>query len=260
MRRIDQHKIAPDAQWEAKADAEKAKVLAGTPIGKCKAVWSEAKVRLKKVSHGKCWYCEARQERADNAVDHYRPKSIYPWLAYELANFRYACTFCNSIRTNPETGESAGKGDHFPLFNNGARATTAALLNAEDVVLLDPCRGTDPGLLDFREDGKPCAKYPDQTKRCTRAEQSIHYYHLDHPDLVELRRQLALEIKGWVDGADAIYRSDDQGDPNQERAFSRFVESICRALGESAEFSVFARRIVDGYRDRPWIEDLLQCV
>jgi len=180
------------------------------------------------------------------------------WSAYEISNYRYACTFCNSIRMNPETGESAGKGDHFPLFN-GVRATTAAQLNVEDVVLLDPCRGTDPGLLDFREDGKPCAKYPDQPKRCTRAEQSIHYYHLDHPDLVETRRQLALQIKEWIDGADAIFDEIDQGDPKQERAFSRLVESICRALGEGAEFSVFARRIVDGFRNRPWVEDLLQC-
>lgn len=258
MRRIDQHKIAPDAQWDAKAAAEKAKVLVGTPIAKCNAIWTDAKGRFKKVSHGKCWYCEARQERADNAVDHFRPKSLYPWLAYELTNFRYACTFCNSLRMNPETGESAGKGDHFPLFN-GVRATTATQLNAEDVVLLDPCRGSDTGLLDFREDGKPCAKHPDQPKRCARAERSIHYYHLDHPDLVESRRHLALQIKEWIDGADAIYEEDDQGDPSHERAFSCFVESICRALGEGAEFSVFARRIVDGFRNRPWVEDLLQC-
>jgi uncharacterized protein (TIGR02646 family) len=259
MRRIDQHKIAPDASWDVAANAEKAKVLAGTPIRECKTVWTDAKDRLKKVSHGKCWYCEARQERSDNAVDHYRPKSIYPWLAYELTNFRFACTFCNSIRTNPETGESAGKGNHFPLFN-GVRAASAAALNTEDVVLLDPCRGVDAGLLDFFGDGKPCAKYPDQPKRRARADQSIRYYHLDHPDLVESRRQLALQIKEWIDGADAIYDEVDQGDPKQERAFAGFVESICRTLGENAEFSAFARRIVDGYRDRPWIEDLLQCV
>lgn len=258
MRRIDQHIITPDAEWDAKAAIEEAKVIAGTSIRECEPIWSAAKDRLKKVSNGKCWYCEARQERSDNAVDHYRPKSLYPWLAFKLANFRYACTYCNSIRVNPETGESAGKGNHFPLFNE-ARATTAAQLNTEDVVLLDPCRGIDPGLLDFREDGMPCAKYPEKGKRSARADQSIHYYHLDHPDLVESRRQLALQIKEWIDGADAMYEEVDQGDPKTEHAFSRFTESICRTLGEGAEFSVFARRIVDGYRDRPWIEDLLQC-
>lgn len=258
MRRIDSNKIAPDAQWDIDAAAAEVAVQGGTNVNVYGSVWRATKDRLQKASHGKCWYCESRQERSDNAVDHFRPKSIYPWLAFKLSNFRYACTFCNSIRTNPETGESSGKGNLFPLFN-APRATNAATLNAEDFVLLDPCRGSDPGLLDFRADGTPCPKYPNQAKRCERAEKSIRYYHLDHPELIESRRQLSLQIEHWVDGADAIYNSSDLDAPNIERAFSRFAENICRAIAEGSEFSVFARRIVDGYRDRPWIEDLLQC-
>lgn len=257
MRRIDQHNIPADAAWDLTAAAEKAKVAAGTPVGKSQSVWGAAKDRLRKVSNGKCWYCESRQERSDNAVDHYRPKSIYPWLALELGNFRYACTYCNSIRRNPETGELSGKGDHFPLFN-GIRATSAAQLGIEDVVLIDPCKGGDPGLLDFHANGRPCVKYPAQLKRKDRAERSIRYYHLDHPDLVESRRVLALQIRDWIEGADALYKVLDQGDPGTEFAFSRFTENICRAVGERAEFSVFARRMVEGYKDRPWVEDLLQ--
>ena len=258
MRRIDQTKILPDPLWDIKAANAEEAVLNGEDVGDYAHIWGETKTRLKSISNGKCWYCEARQVRSDNAVDHYRPKSLYVWLAFRLANFRYACTFCNSIRRNPDTGETAGKGNHFPLFN-AQRATDDLGLRIEDEVLLDPCCGTDPGLLDFRDDGLPCAKYPAQEKRCARAEQSIHYYHLDHPDLVESRRLLALQIKEWIEGADAIYDDVDQGDPKVELAFSKFTESICRALSEGAEFSVFARRIVDGYRNKPWIEDLLQC-
>lgn len=258
MRRIDQSKIAADAAWDALATTETAKVLAGTPVKDCNSIWGNTKDRLKKISHGKCWYCEARQERSDNAVDHFRPKSIYPWLAFTLSNFRYACTFCNSIRTNPDTGETSGKGDHFPLLN-GVRATNVASLNTEVVVLIDPCVATEPGLLDFKEDGTPCAKYPAQQVRNKRAVDSIKYYHLDHPELNETRRLLALQIKDWIEGADAIYTDIDQGNQNVERAFSKFVESIGRAIAENAEFSVFAKRMLDGYRDRPWVEDLLQC-
>jgi hypothetical protein len=114
-------------------------------------------------------------------------------------------------------------------------------------------------LLDFREDGAPCAKYQDQIKRRERAEQSIHYFHLDHPALVETRRQLALQIRDWIDGADAVYDELDQSDPERHHAYSRFADSIFRALHQNAEFSVFARRIVEGFRHRQWVEDLLQC-
>ena len=258
MRKIDLNLIAADCKWDAEAAAAEAAVQGGAKVADFSKVWRSAKQRLKAVSRGKCWYCEARQDRSDNAVDHFRPKSLYPWLAFKLHNLRYACTFCNSIRTNPDTGESEGKGDHFPLFAL-PRATNNAELNSEDFILLDPCRGTDPGLLDFIDEGSPCPKYSDQPKRRERAEQSIHYFHLDHPELVESRRQLALQIREWIDGADSIFDKLDQGDPKTEHAFSRFAESICRALGVNAEFSVFARRIVEGFRDRPWVEDLLQC-
>jgi uncharacterized protein (TIGR02646 family) len=257
MRKIDLNLIAPDCDWDAEAAAAEAAVQDGGKITDYSDVWRSAKQRLKKVSRGKCWYCEARQDRSDNAVDHFRPKSLYPWLAFKLNNFRYACTFCNSVRTNPDTGESEGKGDHFPLFAP-PRAKCDAELNSEDFILVDPCRGTDPGLLDFREDGAPCARYPDQSKRRDRAEQSIKYYHLDHPELLESRRQLALQLRDWIDGADSVYDKLDQGDAGGEHAFSRFAESICRALREGAEFSVFARRIVEGFRDREWVEDLLR--
>jgi uncharacterized protein (TIGR02646 family) len=251
-------RIAPEPEWQIMADAATAAVKQGAAISDYADVWRKAKPRLKALSHGKCWYCEARQERSDNAVDHFRPKSVYGWLAFDLANLRYSCTFCNSVRTNPETGETAGKGDHFPLFS-GQRATSLATLKSEDVVLLDPCRGGDPGLLDFHDDGSPCARYPMQSKRRERAEKSIHYYHLDHPELCESRRQLALQIKAWIDGADAIYQELDQGDPSIEHAFSRLAESLYRAISSVGEFSAFARRVVDGYRDRPWVEELLRC-
>jgi uncharacterized protein (TIGR02646 family) len=259
MRRVDLATIQNDVTWNQQAATAQAAVDAGAPVNIYGDVWRSAKERLKAASFGKCWYCEARQERADNAVDHYRPKSLYPWLAFALANLRYACTFCNSVRRDGVTGEVGGKGDHFPLFND-ARAANSGQLSGEDRVLLDPCVGADPGLLDFLGDGSACAKHPKQAKRAARANRSVQYYHLNHSELVESRRKLALQIKEWIDGADAIYGEVDQGDPNVEHAFSKFAESICRALNERAEFSVCARRIVDGYRDRPWVEDLLQCV
>ncbi len=58
--------------------------------------WKGAKGQLKKESHGKCAYCEANTEVvAHGDVEHYRPKSIYWWLAYTYDNYLYACQICN---------------------------------------------------------------------------------------------------------------------------------------------------------------------
>jgi len=70
------------------------------------AFWKTAKVQLIEESGGKCAYCEANTDVvAHGDVEHYRPKSIYWWLAYTYDNYLYACQICNQ----------SYKGDHFPV-------------------------------------------------------------------------------------------------------------------------------------------------
>ena len=71
--------------------------------------WKTAKQQLKKESNGKCAYCEANTEVvAHGDVEHFRPKSIYWWLAYTYDNYLYACQICNQTY----------KGDNFPIGAN----------------------------------------------------------------------------------------------------------------------------------------------
>lgn len=68
--------------------------------------WKKAKVQLKKESNGKCAYCESNTEVvAHGDVEHFRPKSIYWWLAYTYDNYLYACQICNQVY----------KSDNFPI-------------------------------------------------------------------------------------------------------------------------------------------------
>ncbi len=70
------------------------------------AFWKISKTQLKKESFGKCAYCEANTEVvAHGDVEHYRPKSVYWWLAYTYDNYLYACQICNQIY----------KSDNFPI-------------------------------------------------------------------------------------------------------------------------------------------------
>lgn len=71
--------------------------------------WTLAKKQLKKESKGKCAYCDANAEVvAHGDVEHYRPKSIYWWLAYTYDNYLYACQICNQTF----------KSDNFPAAPN----------------------------------------------------------------------------------------------------------------------------------------------
>ena len=97
-------------------------------------VWQDMKVWLRRVMENKCWYCETKQLRSDNAVDHFRPKSIYWWLAFNYTNYRFACTFCNSRRRDLEFGTSGGKQNEFPLSSTGKRAKQPG----DDLEIEDP--------------------------------------------------------------------------------------------------------------------------
>lgn len=261
MRRRDIRYINPSADWHTKAATAKQAVENGNKPGDHAEIWTSLKKNLSELSHGKCWYCEARQIRSDNAVDHFRPKAKYPWLAFSTDNFRFSCTFCNSRRTNPETGEVEGKGDSFPLLGGCVQATCVDELDAERPALLDPCNPIDPSLLDFRADGTPCPAYPDNPTHEHRVRVSINLYHLDHPELNEQRRLLALKLESWVKQADRLHKrlnhEDTDIDTDIEGAYMEFMGNLAQLLDDHAEFSIFARRILNMHRGKSCVEMLL---
>ena len=70
------------------------------------------KGELAAMQHNKCCYCEKREEQAKyRDVEHYRPKSLYWWLAWTWENLLFICKDCNSDH----------KRNHFPLESEDAR-------------------------------------------------------------------------------------------------------------------------------------------
>ena len=70
------------------------------------AAWKPAKGALKQDTGGKCAYCEVSTDVvAHGDVEHYRPKSIYWWLALAFENYLFSCQICNQ----------KFKGDEFPI-------------------------------------------------------------------------------------------------------------------------------------------------
>lgn len=68
--------------------------------------WKKVKDLLKADSYDKCAYCEASTAVvAHGDVEHFRPKSIYWWLALCLDNYVYSCQLCNQTY----------KSDEFPI-------------------------------------------------------------------------------------------------------------------------------------------------
>lgn len=260
MRFIDNRFLqVPDEEWANKSETAKNEILNnGVDVNSRRAIWACCKDVLAEKSHDKCWYCEVKQERSDNAVDHYRPKSKYKWLAFGMNNFRYSCTYCNSLRRDDKTQIIGGKGDYFPLVDESRRATIEGQEDNEQPLLLDPCCAHDPSLLDFLEDGSPTAKDPLHAQRKLRAEISIQLYHLNHSDLVEKRRRLAIDLNNKIESANRLYANVDTGDASIDQSYNEHVRDLKMSMLEEAELSSFARKIIMGRQDLMWIESLIQ--
>lgn len=71
--------------------------------------WKDSKRQLKVETAGKCAYCEANTASVVYGdVEHYRPKSVYWWLAYCYDNYLFACSICNQQY----------KRAHFPIYGS----------------------------------------------------------------------------------------------------------------------------------------------
>lgn len=74
--------------------------------------WQDYRADLGAQSSNICWYCEQQCAAAADAggqaptVDHFRPLSESPQLAYEWSNWVFSCRRCNESKGNrwPETG------------------------------------------------------------------------------------------------------------------------------------------------------------
>lgn len=258
MRYINLDHLKLPAGWQARADA----AIADAPerINNHSDVWRDLKPPLMELSHDKCYYCEIVQERSDGAVDHFRPKSKYPWSAFSPTNYRFACTFCNSVRTDKESEKTGGKGDKFPLLDESRRATCSEEEANEGPVLLDPSKPDEPGLIDFDETGKPIPTYSEEMHagRYKRATESIKAYHLDHADLVDKRKTLAVSIGRKIVAADQLFPLTEAGNIAVDNSFKEHVLSLANYISEGSELSAFARRILSGHRDVLWVENLLR--
>lgn len=134
----------------------------------------------------KCWYCERTDEAPH--VEHFRPQTIFPLLAYQWDNLLLACSTCNA----------AYKSDHFPLLLSLLDAIEDTLHpetqdGSEAGALLNPCLDPVEDHLTF-DDGYIVPKTP-------RGRATVDTCGLDRTWLNDTRRTelrtLRLLVRAW---------------------------------------------------------------
>lgn len=258
MRYIDLTKLQLPDGWQAKADglntrlrsaatdAERTVIMDKSPI------WQELFIPLSQLSNGKCWYSEACEVMSDRDIDHFRPKNEaknidnvprateagYWWLAYDYENYRFSSQYSNQFRKDKfdKKKDKHGKNVYFPLFQNSQVATNKRSCDDEQIMLLDPCRRDDPGLLTFNDKGiaiPDAAAILDPDDK-VRVEVSIRVYHLDHTPLEELRERVWGVCQRKIDEIRKI-TNDPDGMSNFGKNRIKFLKDEIRGMTERSQ-------------------------
>lgn len=102
------------------------------------------KVALREMSHFNCAYCQNPHAAGGfGEVEHYRPKSLFPALAYSWENYFFSCRLCNHTKSNkwPQRGEYVRPDDGDPesrfVFRENGMVEAAAGDEAAVVMIED---------------------------------------------------------------------------------------------------------------------------
>lgn len=128
-----------------------------------RAIWGRLKRALAAMSHQKCAYCEsAIDAERTAAVEHFKPKSLFPSLVYDCGNYFLGCGGCNGA-----------KSDRWPP-NGGA--------------YVRPDEGDPAVFFVFREDGRVETAHPGSA-----AEETVRDFDLNREWLCTLRERVIWE-------------------------------------------------------------------
>lgn len=252
----------------------------GEIIDKNGDLWSEVKFYMRRHSHGKCWYCEAKIKGFPGDIDHYRPKKRvtealdhegYWWLAFEWRNWRFVCRLCNSDNKDQETGHVSGKANHFPLVDDdeSRRVKNPEDCDYEDLwrrerpALLDPTVQEDIGLITFTSEGVAVPAETDESLiKHKRARQTIEVYHLDRSALNNDRKKVYIQaerqVRAYLKHQTRWER--DQTDEDHEKAYEA-RKALALLIAHDAEYSetaiAYLREYFLRHPQETWILTLL---
>lgn len=229
-------------------------------IDKNRALWGELKDWLLSLSHGKCWFSEAKDCFSYWDVEHYRPKKSardvdgtecdgYWWLAFVWQNLR----ICGNVGNRK-------KGTYFPLREGCARVQPFGDVRFEQPALLDPVDEDDPGLLFFNLEGRaiPAPHVSDGWERA-RVNCSVERYNLDFPPLMDARKTVWAECYNRLQeylSEVALYHREPMNVIARDR-LKQAAKRVRELIREEQEFSAVARACVESTGD-PRVAGLLR--
>ncbi len=140
----------------------------------------DVKQALKSLYHQKCAFCESKVEQLQ--VEHFRPKSVYYWLAYSWDNLLLACPNCNVYKS--QTFEIEGTSAIYDAnCLNDIHSLSIVYDKQENPKLVNPEKEDILHLLEIDEFGNLFSED-------ARVQYTIEIFRLNRPFLTDERKEI----------------------------------------------------------------------
>jgi len=169
----------------------------------------ETKVRLKRNYYKKCAFCEQKVfdgvgttlSDDTSTIEHYRPKSIYYWLAYSWDNLLWCCRRCNQNKDN-HFRISSTKIEYNGIFLQNIHNSVMGYNSSEKPCMIHPELEDVKSELLFATNGH--VKSDD-----VRVQYTITTCGIDRDDLNEKRKKILDELKKKINAKKSVNDSYD---------------------------------------------------
>jgi hypothetical protein len=260
MIHVDSSKLIVPDDWKILADASAEELKRLHESGSLEErnkfiddhghVWRDRRIKepLLALSHGKCWFTEARDKVSDFHVEHFRPKKEawnldgskhdgYWWRSFDATNYR----ICGAVINRP-------KGCYFPLLE-GSTAGTPETPRCRDErpVFLDPTNIWDVGLITFDEEGNLIARETAPLPDRERVLITVEKFRLnEHQPLIEWREDRWQECADLISSILSDQEDIEAGDGvrNAEGARDIKLQRLKALTADRSEFAGVARAAV----------------
>ncbi|MDX1957893.1 MAG: AAA family ATPase [Leptospiraceae bacterium] len=160
------------------------------PIKINKSIYSDDQVyqALDSIYQGKCAMCESKVN-SQGIISHYRPTSLYPWLAYEWSNLYLLCYECNKSKREQFPIEDEKKRIKAPNQNINNWVATSMEHEGECPMLMNPEIHAVEKILEIKKDGilDYSTEYYEMSLD---SEKTIEVFNLNRPFLVSQRLKI----------------------------------------------------------------------
>lgn len=203
---------------------------------------NDIKKKLRSIYYSKCAYCEQKVEQFH--IEHYRPKKIYPWLAYSWDNLLLSCASCNTKKG--DRFEIDGNKCHFvnnPTNIKNINKLSTDYDSVEQPKLVNPERFDPSPLLTFSRDGKMDSEDP-------RLKYTIDALDLNRKYLNDERRKILENFR--KDIRFALLESNNTNDQGNE--IELITKFFIRASEDQSQEYIALRK----YAISQWLNDIVK--